>query len=83
MSTIQNQNHPAGPYLIIMFLIALAVVMLGMLSCKTVKIDHKTGDKNPSWNTVHMNKIHHRAWFAGNDTIRPAGFHPIELTTKK
>lgn len=58
-----------------------------MTSCKTTKLDHATGDLNPTKNTVHLDNVHKgRPWHAGKSLIVPAGFKPYpmdSLTVKK
>lgn len=61
----------------------ILVAFICMIGCKTTKLDHSTGERNPTTNTRHMNKIHKTPWYAGNDLITPVNFKPVKATVKK
>lgn len=46
----------------------LFILFLFFTSCKTTYLDTKTGDRNPSKNTVHLRKVYkneHGFWAGG------------------
>lgn len=51
---------------LIIYLLLLVTIIY---SCKTTKLDVKTGDRDPTHNTIHMRKIHPYGFWTGKKYI--------------
>lgn len=80
MSSIQQNRNP----MLVVFLCFLVVLTLMwvLFGCKTTRLDHVTGDRNPTWNKRHLDIVHKNPWHAGKNLITPAGFTPIKTPVK-